>query len=291
MLKSSKEKNYRFIISYNGSRFCGFQYQDNAPTIEQEIIKAIKIITKQNVKLVVAGRTDSGVHAHHQVFSCVLITDISLAKLTLGINAVLPHDIAITRIDIMPMGFNARNHSIGKQYIYLIWQGIGKSPFFHERSLHVKHKLDVDAMEKACKFLVGEHDFSSFRSKACMAKHAKRFIWHIRINKDDALIKIDIRGNAFCFNMVRIIVGTLIEVGLYKRTIDSVLDALKSLDRRKAGVTAKPHGLSLNKVYYPDDIKDADIPPDVSFPRYPINDISWPFKKEDIEIGPVILFR
>lgn len=283
-------RTLRLNLAYLGKDFSGFQTQENARSVQEEIELALLKITRQNVKIIGAGRTDSGVNASHQVASCQLeLKKLDLLRLTKGLNAVLPKDICIYRIDEMPTSFNARNQSIGKQYIYKIYNRISHDPFVSNHTLNIKRKLDINLMNEAGQYLIGDHNFESFRSQKCTAKHAKRYVWHLKISQEGPLTHVDIRGNAFCFNMVRIITGTLIEVGLKKRKPKSVQDTLLSLDRRQAGITAKPHGLSLARVYYPDDLSDALIPLDAVFPRYPIAKSSWPFENKDITYGPTTL--
>lgn len=247
---------------------------------------ALRDVVGQDLIITAAGRTDSGVHARGQVVSFEMATKLSLRQLTLAISTKIDKDITVYRIDKLPKGFNARNQSIGKQYVYQIYQGLVKNNFLADYSWHIKVPLDIDAMQKAASFLVGEHDYSSFRSKYCTSAHARRYIWYLNVTKENQLIKIDIRGNAFCHNMVRIIVGTLAKVGLRKISPDDVKNILDKKDRKFAGVTAKPYGLFFNQVYYPDSLQDALIPEGAIFPRYPITKESWPFTDKDIEYGP-----
>lgn len=277
---------FRLHISYVGTDFSGFQAQDNARTVEAELKKAIFAVTGQDVKVNVAGRTDAGVHARGQVVSIQLNTRLLPRQLTLALSANLPKDVSVWRIDQMPLGFDARRQSVGKRYVYRISQGLVADPFLAKNALHVRESLDVDAMATAAKYFEGEHDFSSFRGSLCNAAHAVRFIWQVGVKKLDSLIEIDVRGNAFCLNMVRIMVGTLIEVGKKKRVPEDVMRALLGKDRRLAGVTAKAHGLTLERVYYPDDLASADIPATATFPRFPVSDRSWGYRADEICYGP-----
>lgn len=279
---------FRLFMAYRGGNFAGFQEQGNLRTVAGELKKAVKAIIQQDVTINAAGRTDSGVHARGQVVSIEVNTRLLPKQLMLALAAHLPPDMAVWRIDKMPIGFDARRQSIGKQYIYRIYQGLVADPFYIENSLHIKRKLNIEMMVKAAKVFVGEHDFSSFRSSLCASDHAKRYIWYASVNQTGALIKIDIRGNAFCMNMVRIMVGTLIEVGTGKRTIESVQNALIQKDRKMAGITAKAQGLTLERVYYPDDdLTQAQIPEGAVFPRYPVTEHNWTFSSKDIDYGPI----
>lgn len=268
---------FRLWIAYRGDNYCGFQAQTNGPTIEGELSKALYAITQQTPEITVAGRTDSGVHAEAQVVSITLLTRLAPRNLKLALQQKLPQDIAVWHIDAMPLGFDARRQSVGKQYIYRIYQGEVAHPLLRLNSWHVKKRLDVDKMRQAAEYFIGEHDFESFRSTQCTSAHAQRYLWHFSVHVKANLIEFDIRGNAFCLNMVRIMVGTLVEVGLLRKPPEYVGSLLTLCDRTLAGRTARPEGLTFNRVYYPDDLKSANIPDGALFPRYPVTKESWPF--------------
>jgi tRNA pseudouridine38-40 synthase len=280
--------NFRLLIAYLGNNFSGFQFQENARTVEAELKSAIKAITNQEVIVHAAGRTDAGVHAQGQVVSIEVPTRLKPRQLMLALAAKLPKDVAVWRIDQMPLGFNARRQSIGKRYVYRIYQGLVASPFLAATSYHVRAPLDLVAMEEAASSFVGEHDFSSFRAIACTASHARRFLWLVALRELGPVIEIDIRGNAFCMNMVRIMVGSLLEVGKGRLNSQDIKNALLSKDRRLAGPTAPPYGLSLDKVYFPDDLVDAKIPEGAVFPRYPVTKETWSYDPANIVYGPTI---
>ncbi len=276
----------RFFLSYKGTAFSGFQAQDNARTVEGEFVKALSSIVQQKISIQAAGRTDAGVHARGQVISSSLFTRLSLRQLSLALAARLPSDMAVWRIDRMPDVFDARRQSIGKQYIYRISQSLVVDPFIADQVWHVRQPLNFEAMSESASHFVGEHDFESFRSTLCGAPHAVRYLWHLSLKKADDIIEIDVRGNAFCLNMVRIIVGTLVEVGLGRIDPSNIKEIFLAKDRTRAGRTAKAQGLCFNKVYYPDDLNESLIPVGASFPRYPVTMESWPFDMSSIERGP-----
>lgn len=286
IVKCGEFSSFRFQLSYQGTDFAGFQFQPNLRTVEGEFKKALESIVQQDISIEAAGRTDSGVHAHGQVISVQFFTRMTLRQLTLALATKLPPDMAVWRIDKMPGPFSARRQSIGKHYIYRIQQGLVVDPFVRAQVWHVRNSLNVESMNRAAKHLIGEHDFSSFRGALCGAAHAIRYIWHVGIERKENIIEIDVRGNAFCLNMVRIIVGTLVDVGRGKIKEDAVKDILLAKNRKKAGMTAPPQGLTLNKVYFPDDVHDALIPNDARFPRYPVSEESWPLLNADICYGP-----
>lgn len=276
---------FRLFISYVGSHFSGFQEQSNARTVGKDLRCALNAIAKEDIALKVAGRTDAGVHAKGQVVSFSTTKSLSPRQWLLALATKLPKDLSVWRVDQMPLGFDAQKHSVGKQYVYRIHQGMVPDPFLAETSLHVRTPLCLIAMNSAAAYFIGHHDFSAFRSSLCTADHARRYLWHVSVNKNHQLIEIDIRGNAFCMNMVRIIAGTLIEIGRKKRLPISIIDALAQGDRRCAGVTAKSHGLTLESVYYPDYLATAGIPAGAQFPRYPVTKDSWRFSSDEIVYG------
>lgn len=276
-LTSTSSTCYRLWLSYDGTDFCGFQAQDGLPSIESSLSDALCQLFQTPIVARVAGRTDSGVHAKAQVVGVVVPKRFEAYKLMMALSHLLPKSVRVWRADEMPLGFDARQHAIGKQYLYRIHHALVSSPFTHRWSWHLRRKLDVGSMHQAAQALVGEHDFESFRSAQCGAKHARRYIWRAKIDKMGDEIVFDIRGNAFCHNQIRIMVGTLVEVGQGKRSVDSLGRLLAMKDRTKAGPTAPPHGLSLEDVYYPDDLARAEIPEDARFPRYPVTGATWPF--------------
>lgn len=271
------EHTWRLWVSYNGARYCGWQFQPNDPSIQIQLQNALHHLTGQDVVLTVAGRTDAGVHAKRQVVSCRFASRFDPQKLVMAFSTQLPEDIVVTRADIVPIGFDAKKHSIGKRYVYRIWQRLAKDPFESQTSWHVKKELDISSMQQAAHCLQGDHDFESFRSANCQAAHARRYIWKVAVEKQDNFVTIDVRGNAFCHNMVRIIVGTLVDVGLGKKSAEDVKNILAAKDRTIAGKTAPAGGLFLWDVYYPDDLSMAKIPNDAKFPRFPVTQESWPF--------------
>jgi tRNA pseudouridine38-40 synthase len=278
--------SFRFMLAYRGTHFAGFQAQAEQRTVEGEFKRALKSIIHQDFVIQAAGRTDSGVHAHGQVISAQFFTRMSLRQLSLALATKLPHDMAVWRIDKMPGAFDARRQSIGKQYIYRIAQSLVVDPFVREQVWHIRGHLDVESMRDAAKYLVGEHDFHSFRSSLCGAAHAVRYLWHLSVMERGDLLEIDVRGNAFCLNMVRIIVGTLVDVGRGKIQAPAIEQILLAKDRNRAGRTAPAQGLSFNKVYYPDNLTEAQIPLGAIFPRYPVTKESWPFDNTAVLYGP-----
>ena len=270
-----QRNTWRLWISYLGTNFAGFQKQPNKKTVESDLQEAIFKLTAQTPILIAAGRTDAGVHARGQVLSCTFESKFDSRTLPIALSHFLGPDICVYRADSMPEVFDAKRQSIGKRYVYRINSSGQLHPFNHLFTWDLRQKLDLEAMQKAARYLIGEHDFESFRSVHCVAAHARRYIWKIDL-KSGEILEIDLRGNAFCHNMVRIIVGTLVDVGLGKLNLEDIPLILAQKDRSKAGRTAPPQGLTLEAVYYPDDLSQAKIPFDAVFPRYPITKESWP---------------
>lgn len=280
---------FRAFVSYDGTDFCGFQEQLGQPSIQAALTAAVSKICKTSFQIQGAGRTDAGVHARAQVVSIQMETELDTRKLVLALSHLLPRTIRVFRVDEFPRPFDPKRHAIGKRYVYRVWNALASDPFSDRFYWHLRRHIDVERMNQAAKLLVGEHDFESFRSAQCGASHARRYIWAVAVKRAGAEIAIEVRGNAFCHNMVRIIAGTLIEVGVGKRTPDSVEALIAAKDRTKAGITAPAKGLTLEQIYYPDSIDDADIPTDAHFPRYPVTEQSWPFKNSEVTIGSSII--
>ncbi len=283
----SKKVTWRLLLSYVGANYHGWQCQGDLPTIESELKSALLKITKQNVCLTVAGRTDSGVNARSQTVSCTFESRLDSRKLVLALDSVLPPDIAVWRADEMPSDFNAKRQSVGKRYVYRVDYALAKDVFSNNQKWHCRQSFDVPKMQKAAKHFVGEHDFESFRSTTCDAAHARRYLWLVDVSQNANLIEIDIRGNAFCHNMIRIMAGTLIAVGKGKLKPQDIAKILKAKNRILAEQTAPAGGLTFEEVYYPDNLQDALLPATAKFPRYPVTKKSWGYSSSQIKIGQV----
>ncbi len=285
----AQNRYFRAFVAYDGTDFCGFQEQLDQESIQSALTRAIGVICKTPFKMLGAGRTDAGVHARAQVVSIEMATELSTDKLVLALCHNLPKSIRVFRVDEFKKLFDPKNHAIGKRYVYRIWNAPCSNPFSDRLMWHLRRRIDVAAMQKAAPSLVGEHDFESFRSAQCGASHARRYIWAVNVSKNDHEIQIEVRGNAFCHNMVRIIAGTLVEVGLGKRKAEDIAALIALKDRTKAGITAPPHGLTLEEIYYPDSLDHSQIPDGAVFPRYPVTTQSWPFEKNEIELGSAFI--
>jgi tRNA pseudouridine38-40 synthase len=280
---------FRAWVSYDGTDFCGFQDQLGQESIQSALTQAIGSICNSPFKLKGAGRTDAGVHARAQAVSIEMATTLNTEKLVLALSHTLPKSIRVFRVDEFPRPFDPQKHAMGKRYVYRIWNGLASDPFRDRFMWHLRRQIDVARMVQAAPSLIGELDYESFRSAQCSASHARRTVWAVNISKTGHEICIEVRGNAFCHNMVRIIAGTLVEVGIGKKQPEDMATILIAKDRRKAGITAPAKGLTLEEIYYPDDLDSAEIPSHANFPRYPVTEQSWPFKKNEVAIGSSII--
>ncbi len=253
---SPARQKYALLIEYDGREFKGWQKQTNPPvrSIEEALEEAVSFIANEPIKLVCAGRTDAGVHAMRQVVHFETTAIRPKRAWMLGINSNLPDDCAVKDIVMVNADFHARFSAISRTYRYQIFNHPFRSPLKRFYTLWNYHPLDVAAMEKGAQYLVGEHDFSAFRSSECQANTPFRNVHYIRFTQTEHLIEIELKANAFLHNMVRNIVGTLLEVGLGKEDPEYIKNVLESLDRTKGGITAPPQGLYLYNVEYPDDV-------------------------------------
>lgn len=277
---------WRLVVAYHGRRFLGWQAQDGARTVQSELAKAVSVLAGQPVLVRAAGRTDAGVHARGQVVSCRFSSRIPANKMVLALGSQLPEDISVVRADEVPAGFDAKRHSVGKRYVYRVLNQTARDPFLCDRAWHVRGALDVGAMREAAACFVGEKDFESFRSAQCDAAHARRYLWRVSLHESGPLLEIDVRGNAFCRHMVRILAGTLVDVGRGRFRPDDVPRMFEAKDRASSGVTAPANGLTLEKVFYPDDMEGAELPAGARFPGWPPAPETWP-PPDEPPSGPV----
>lgn len=260
---------WRFVVAYHGARFSGWQKQAGARTVQGTLEEALTKLATAPVLCRAAGRTDSGVHARGQLVTARFTTRVPVEKMVLACASQLPDDLSVVRADIVDDGFDARRHSIGKRYVYRLHVHPAWDPFDGPTRWHLRSHLDIDKMRRAAVHLIGEHDFESFRSAQCDAAHARRYLWRVDVIDQRPLVEIEVRGNAFCRNMVRIIAGTLVDIGRGRLDKDAIPRLLEVKDRTQAGITAPPEGLMLEQVYLPEDGVAAGIPADAVFPGWP----------------------
>ena len=242
---------YKIIIEYDGTDFVGWQKQENGPSIQSSLEDAIKKITSEIVNVFGAGRTDSGVHAKGQVAHFEFSKNISLDNIRDGINQHLrPLPIAILDVKEVNDDFHARFSAKLRTYEYLIINRRAPLTFNKNLAWGVFKKLNMDAMKEAASIFVGKHDFNAFRSIDCQSSSSIKTIQSCSIETNDQHIKLNVSAKSFLHSQVRIMVGTLVEVGKGKFNSSDVRDIIKSRDRSQAGATAPAHGLYLLKVEY-----------------------------------------
>jgi tRNA pseudouridine38-40 synthase len=244
-------RTLKLVVEYEGTRFHGWQVQNDVRTVQGELEAAFARMTRTQLRITGAGRTDAGVHALGQVASLITEHPIELQDLIRGLNAITGPDVAVRSIDQVEDGFSARYSATGKLYRYAITNRLMPAPLRRRTQLHVRAVLDLSAMRDAASRLVGTHDFSAFRAADCERENPTVPITGIAVVQRDDEILIEVRGPAFLKNMVRIIAGTLVEVGRGKLDPGTVSEALETGDRALAGPTAQAHGLTLVEVFYP----------------------------------------
>lgn len=243
--------NYKLVLCYDGTRYSGWQKQGNTSnTIQEKLEALLSRLLEQPVELSGSGRTDAGVHARMQVCSFHAKTPIEPRELLGLLRRYLPEDIGAYSLELAPPRFHARLSCREKTYVYSIWNSELPNVFERRYMLAFPGELDIKAMERGAQLLCGEHDFTSFCANRHMKKSAVRNIKEIRFKKEGERLSIILRGNGFLYNMVRIIVGTLLEIGTGVRSFETIPEILLAKDRSKAGPTAAAHGLCLYDVGY-----------------------------------------
>ncbi|MDI7815920.1 tRNA pseudouridine(38-40) synthase TruA [Clostridioides difficile] len=244
-------RNIKMIVAYDGSRYKGYQkLGDNNMTIQEKLETVLSKMTNETVETIGSGRTDMGAHARGQVINFRTSCTESVDKIQKYLYEYLPEDIVVKTVEEVDERFHSRYNVKSKTYMYKIDNNKYHNPFIRKYATHVSKKLDLDRMIKASEYLIGEHDFTSFASSKSKKKSNIREIYSINIKEDDNVIEIYIEGNGFLYNMVRIIVGALIEVGLKRKAPQDIKSMLESKDRSQASDTAPAKGLCLWKVRY-----------------------------------------
>jgi len=244
-------RNIKLTIEYDGTGYHGWQIQQNSPTIQGILQEKIGVITGEGISLIGSGRTDAGVHAIGQVANFRTESGISLEAIKRGVNSLLPDDIAIRRAEEVSDDFHARFSARSKLYEYRVLNSSVPSPIERNFSWHVSRRLDLGEMRKAAQMLLGTHDFSSFRSAQSDNLNPVRTLMTLEIRKRrNHMISIRVRANAFLKQMVRNVVGCLVDVGRGKLDPEDLGEILDARDRTEAGMAAPPHGLFLVKVEY-----------------------------------------
>lgn len=243
-------RNIKLTISYDGTAYHGWQSQENAITVQEVLENAIYKLTGARPRVVGCSRTDTGVHAEQFVCNFGTESGIPCEKFPLALNTHLPDDIVCLLAQEAEPDFHSRYMAKKKRYTYYIQNSKFPDVFKVNYAWHYSYPLDIEAMQKASKAFLGEHDFIGFAASGFSVKTTVRTIYDIDVEKNGDLIKISVLGNGFLYNMVRIIAGTLAFVGCGKINADEMADIIDSCDRKRAGITAPPQGLFLTEVFY-----------------------------------------
>ncbi len=243
-------KNYRMLIEYDGSRYYGWQRQPGRETIQGKLEKVLSLMCQAEVEVIGAGRTDAGVHARGMVANAAMDTGFTGEEIREYLNRYLPDDIAVKEVREASPRFHARYNAVGKTYCYTCYDGEVKSVFDRKYVTRLEEKPDIARMRQAAELLKGQHDFRNFCVNPRMKKSTVRCVDRIEIMRQGDYLTFTFHGNGFLQNMVRIMVGTLLEAGCGRMACEQVSAALKSEERQKAGPTAPAQGLCLMSVDY-----------------------------------------
>jgi tRNA pseudouridine38-40 synthase len=243
-------RNIKLTIEYDGTAYHGWQSQINAATVQDVVTEAVRNLTGENCSLTGSSRTDTGVHAYGQVCNFFTEAAIPADKFAFALNTILPDDIVILSSEEVSPEFHSRFSTKGKKYQYLVYNSTFPSALLRHRAYHVFYPLDVGKMKKAAGHLIGTHDFIAFSAAGGSVKTTVRTIMQADVVRNGELIEFSVVGDGFLYNMVRILAGTLVEVGYGKISPDAVPGIIEERNRKKAGRTAPAHGLYLVEVYY-----------------------------------------
>ncbi len=243
-------KNIAMRLMYDGTNYHGWQYQNNGITVQQTVEEALSALTGEEIKVTGCSRTDAGVHALDYVLNFKSNTNIPAEKLPYALNYRLNTDITAVEAWEVEDDFSARFSSKGKRYIYRIWNGRMRNPFYKGYSWYLPYKLNKEKMIESAEHFKGKHDFSAFMAAGGSQKTTVRNIRECFVEVDGDLIEVTVEADAFLYNMVRIITGTIVEVGLGRIEAEDIPRIIETGDRTLSGLTAPPEGLFLKKVYY-----------------------------------------
>lgn len=243
-------RTIKMTIAYRGTRYHGFQRQPNAPTVQGELEQQLARVLNGPVTVYGCSRTDTGVHANEFCLHLHTEREIRCKNLTRALNGYLPDDISVLRCEDVPETFHARFDCKGKEYLYRIHNHESKNPFLTDLAFHYRRPLDVELIHRALQDAVGRHDFHSFCAQATESSDCVRTIYAASAEKTGDCVKILVSGDGFLYNMVRILVGTLLDINEGVFPPDALKDIIAQRNRLAAGKTAMAHGLYLNRVFY-----------------------------------------
>jgi len=248
---------YKLTLAYDGTRYSGWQIQPNAPSIQQHLQEVLAMLLgEKQIAVIGSGRTDGGVHALNQVAHFKTARECDLNRLLLSLNALLPHDIRVKKLEMAPLRFHSQYSAIGKEYHYQLYLERVMDPFRRLYSWHVLRPLDLPLLKEAMPLFLGTHDFTSFANepqKGSVSKNPVRTLRRLDFCAMEGGGRLEFEGDGFLYKMVRNIVGTLVEIAFHRLLIPQILSIFQARDRRLAGRAAPPQGLFLVKVDYPAD--------------------------------------
>lgn len=242
--------NIKIELQFDGTAYHGWQIQPGKATVQGAVSEALRSLTGENINVCGCGRTDAGVHAKMYVCSFRSDTGIPIERIPYALNSVLPEDIVCTGACRVPEDFSANRSAKAKTYSYVIDNGGFPNVFLSRFAWHYKHPLDFDEMRAAAEPFCGTHDFIGFASSGFSVKTTVRTVYSLELSKKDSIITMDITGNGFLYNMVRIIAGTLVYAGGGRISASEIPDIIGSRQRGRAGITAPAKGLYLKEVFY-----------------------------------------
>ncbi len=252
----------KLTLCYDGTRYHGWQVQPNAVTVQEVLQDAVERITGVRSGITGCSRTDAGVHA--KMFCCAMDSDTPLRgeKLCKALNAVLPRDVAVYAAEETAQDFHPRYDACGKRYEYHIYNGRQRDPFYEGRAVHINRPLDDVALDRAAKDFLGTHDFAAFCASGSSVEDTVRTVSHAAVRREGDLVIFSVAADGFLYNMVRIMVGTLLDISTGRIAADAIPAILTSCDRAQAGATAPACGLYLQEVYYKEE-ECGDVPQNV----------------------------
>jgi tRNA pseudouridine38-40 synthase len=243
-------RTIKLTLEYDGTDYVGWQRQPNGLSVQQVTEEALLQVMGNPVALHSSGRTDAGVHARCMIAHFQTELNLPLSAFREGVNRYLPRDIAVREAEEVAEDFHSRFDAKGKWYRYTLYLHPVRSPLHERYSWHIRGPLDLEAMTGAATYFVGRHDFCAFRTTGCAARSTEREIFSFEISREDDLVHLDVRGSGFLRNMVRVMVGTLVEIGFGKLTVECIASLLAGQPEISPGATAPPQGLCLMDVWY-----------------------------------------
>ena len=262
MSEEKRKRQIKLTIAYDGTDFCGFQSQENGPSVEETLNAALSRVAGHQVRILAASRTDAGVHAKGQVASFFLTGSIPTENICKAVNGLLPPSVAVTAAEEVAADFHCRYCATGKHYRYTVYNVKQRSPFDERYSYHYPFPLDLGKMESAIPIFLGEHDFEAFTATHSGRSSFVRTLDLITVNRNGNYVFFDFWGKAFLYKMVRSITGALLDVGRGFLTAETVADAMNTKTRSLLSLTAPAKGLCLEKIYYDNEYyldKDCQI--------------------------------